>query len=75
MDALRFKLGGKTAFFKNPEVNTYFYFTFGQIHKPALLGMMGAVMGYRGYEVGYGEYPQYYEMLKDLRIEIGRAHV
>ncbi|MDY4970151.1 MAG: type I-B CRISPR-associated protein Cas5b [Lachnospiraceae bacterium] len=70
MEALRFKLGGKTAFFKNPEVNTYFYFSFGQIHKPALLGMMGAVMGYRGYEAGYGEYPQYYELLKDLRIAV-----
>lgn len=70
VDALRFKLGGKTAFFKNPEVNTYFYFSFGQLHKPALLGMMGAVMGYRGYEAGYGEYPQYYELLKDLRIAV-----
>ncbi len=29
MQALKFTLSGKTAFFKRPEVNTYYYFTFG----------------------------------------------
>ena len=36
MKAVKFTLKGKTAFFKNPEVNSYFYFTYGNIHKPAL---------------------------------------
>ena len=36
MKALKFTLSGKTAFFKRPEVNTYYYFTFGNIHKVAL---------------------------------------
>ena len=31
MQALKFTLSGKTAFFKRPEVNTYYYFTFGNI--------------------------------------------
>lgn len=33
MKAVKFTLSGKNAFFKKPEVNTYYYFTFGQIHK------------------------------------------
>lgn len=49
MKAVRFTLSGKSAFFKKPEVNTYYYFTYGQIHKVALLGMLGAIAGYNGY--------------------------
>lgn len=40
MKALKFTLSGKTAFFKRPEVNTNYYFTFGNIHKVALLGIL-----------------------------------
>ena len=39
LKVLRFQLAGRTAFFKKPEVNTYGYFTYGMIHKVALLGM------------------------------------
>ena len=49
MKAVRFTLSGKNAFFKKPEVNSYYYFTYGQIHKVALLGMLGAIAGYNGY--------------------------
>ena len=49
MEILKFKLSGKTAFFKQPDVNTYLYFSYGQIHKVALLGLLGAVKGYGGY--------------------------
>lgn len=70
MQVLKFDLKGKTAFFKNPEVNTYFYFTYGNIHKPALLGLFGAILGYRGYASQYDVYPEYYEKLQDLQISI-----
>ena len=43
MRALKFTLSGKNAFFKKPEVNAYFYFTYGQIHRVALLGILGAI--------------------------------
>lgn len=49
MEILRFRLSGKNAFFKKPEVNSYVYFTYGNIHKVALLGMFGAILGYGGY--------------------------
>ena len=82
MEILRFSLSGKNAFFKKPEFNAYYYFTYGNIHKVALLGMLGAILGYDGYNhmKGYGKekkstklikgYPQFYEKLKELKISI-----
>lgn len=49
MEVIKFTLKGKFAFFKKPDVNTYLYFTYGNIHKVALLGMFGAMLGYKGY--------------------------
>lgn len=49
MDILKFTLCGRFAFFKKPDVNTYLYFTYGNIHKIALLGIFGAILGYDGY--------------------------
>ncbi|MBD5136022.1 MAG: type I-B CRISPR-associated protein Cas5 [Lachnospiraceae bacterium] len=72
MEILRFTLSGNQAFFKKPDVNTYGYFTFGHIHKVALLGIFGAVLGYSGYNSMHkdDEYPEFYEKLKDLHIAI-----
>jgi CRISPR-associated protein Cas5h len=49
MRILKFKLHGNTAFFKKPDVNSYLYFTYGNIHKAALMGIFGAIVGYGGY--------------------------
>jgi CRISPR-associated protein Cas5h len=82
MEILKFKLSGKTAFFKKPEVNSYYYFTYGQIHKAALFGIFGAILGYRGYgspmlgkngKISFqreGELPEYYQKLQNLKIGI-----
>lgn len=75
MKVLRFTLSGKQAFFKKPEVNTYYYFTYGHMHKVALLGMFGAILGYSGYTQQTGqkevpEYPEFYERLKELKISM-----
>lgn len=69
MQVLKFDLKGKTAFFKSPEVNLC-YFTYGNIHKPVLLGIFGAIMGYKGYNNGYDVYPEYYERLQHLKVSI-----
>ena len=81
MEAVRFTLSGRTAFFKKPEVNAYYYFTYSQIHKIALMGMFGAILGYGGYaqknwqimkkgqEIAV-EYPEFYEKLHELKISI-----
>ena len=39
MEAIKFTLSGRNAFFKKPEVNAVHYYTYGQIHKVALLGI------------------------------------
>lgn len=80
MKALKFKLSGKTAFFKKPEVNSYLYFTYGNIHRVALLGIFGAILGYGGYNQqrynmenteGYSEdYPEFYSKLSNLKVAI-----
>lgn len=69
--AIKFKLFGKTAFFKKPEVNEYAYFTYNNIHRIALLGILGAIIGLDGYNQQREKtYPEFYEKLKDLKISI-----
>ncbi|NEW07863.1 type I-B CRISPR-associated protein Cas5 [Paenibacillus sp. SYP-B3998] len=86
MRALRFQLKGETAFFKKPDVNVYAYFTYSHIHKIALLGLLGAILGYGGYTQQYEAnyplggkrkqaeklqvYPEFYEVLRQARISI-----
>lgn len=81
MEAIAFKLSGRTAFFKKPDVNANTYFTYNNIHRIALLGLLGAVLGLGGYNQQYkrikeeGEkeeliYPEFYSKLKDLKIAI-----
>lgn len=75
MQVVRFKLSGRTAFFKKPDVNTYYYFTYGNIHKIALLGVMGSILGFGGYNAQSRDfknnvYPEFYEKLKDAKVAI-----
>ncbi|MFJ5769459.1 type I-B CRISPR-associated protein Cas5b [Psychrobacillus sp. NPDC093180] len=72
MNAIKFSLSGRTAFFKKPDVNTYLYFTYGQIHKIALLGMVGAILGFKGYaqQSKNDVYPEFYSRLGNLKVAI-----
>lgn len=75
MKVVRFKLSGKTAFFKKPDVNTYYYFTYGNIHKIALLGIIGSVLGLGGYnaqslDFKNNVYPEFYEKLRNSKVSI-----
>lgn len=82
MEVLRFILKGKSAFFKKPEVNSYYYFTYGNMHKVALLGIFGAVLGYDGYTQMKSfakqkkkaeiveSWPEFYERLKNVKVSI-----
>lgn len=84
METVRFTLSGKNAFFKKPEVNSYIYFTYGNIHKIALMGIFGAILGYRGYtqiedfrqkkkkfKIELKEsFPEFYERLQGIKISV-----
>lgn len=75
-EAIKFDLKGKNAFFKKPDANAYTYFTYNNIHKIALLGLLGAIVGFGGYTmqnelIKQGEkqtYPEFYSKLKDLKV-------
>lgn len=49
MKAISFELSGKTACFRKPDVNQFAYFSYNNIHKPALLGILGAILGLGGH--------------------------
>ncbi len=86
MRALRFELKGETAFFKKPDVNSYAYFTYSHIHKIALFGMLGAILGLGGYMQQYDAnypltsnrkkveeaqlFPEFYEVFQHARVSI-----
>lgn len=56
-------------FFRKPDTNDGINLSYIMLHKPALLGVLGAIIGLKGYEQ-YGKFPEYYEKLKDLKIGI-----
>ncbi|KNF08225.1 CRISPR-associated protein Cas5, subtype I-B/HMARI [Gottschalkia purinilytica] len=80
MKAIKFSLSGKFGFFKKPDVNVNTYFTYNNIHKVALLGMLGAIVGLGGHNQkndkklldaeSKKKYPEFYEKLKDIKIAI-----
>ena len=55
MKAISFELSGRTACFRKPDVNQFAYFTYNNIHKPALLGLLGAILGFGGHIQLYNE--------------------
>ena len=84
MKILKFTLSGRNAFFKKPDVNSILYYSYGNIHKVALLGLFGAILGYDGYnKMKFHNqniknkknkkeegiiYPEFYDKLKDIKI-------
>lgn len=72
MKCLKFELSGKYAFFKNPEYNLNGYeFSFEHIHKPAILGIIGAILGINGkLNIKKNNTLEYYEILKNILISI-----
>ncbi len=73
MKVLAFSLSGRTAFFRKPEVNSYAYFTYNNIHKIALFGLLGSIVGLGGHTQQYdtnSKYPEFYDKLKNIKIGI-----
>lgn len=74
--AIRFTLSGAAACFRKPDVNEKVYFTYNNIHRVALLGLLGAILGLKGYRNHslFGEtakeFPEFYELLQPLQVAI-----
>jgi CRISPR-associated protein Cas5h len=54
---------------KKPDTNEPVYLTFNMLHKPALLGIFGAITGLSGFKE-QGVFPEYFEKLKALKVGI-----
>ena len=66
---ISFDLKAEMGFFKKPDINDGIYLTYNMLHKPALLGILGAIVGLQGYQKN-GEFPDYYQKLKHIKIGI-----
>lgn len=66
---ISFDLKGDFGVFKKPDVNDGLQLTFNMLHKPALLGILGAIAGLSGYQQK-GELPAYYRELRDIKLGI-----
>ncbi len=69
MKLISFELKSDFGFFRKPETNNTLNVSYNMIHKPAILGLLGAIIGLKGYQEK-GELPEYYQKLSDLKIGI-----
>ncbi len=69
MKLISFDLKADFAFFRKPETNNTINLSYNIIHKPALLGILGAILGLNGYQEK-GKLPEYYEKLNDMKIGV-----
>lgn len=66
---ISFTIKAEKGFLKKPDINEGIYLTYNMLHKPAILGILGAIIGLEGYKQN-GVLPQYYKLLKDIPIGI-----
>lgn len=66
---ISFDLRADFGVLKKPDVNEGLQPTFNMLHRPALLGILGAIAGLEGYKEK-GVFPEYYQKLKDMKIGI-----
>lgn len=69
MKLISFDLQSEFGFFRKPESNNTLNVSYNVIHRPAVLGILGAVIGMEGYREK-GKFPEYYEKLNHLKIGI-----
>lgn len=71
---ISFDLRADFGFFKKPDVNDGLVMTYNLLHRPALLGLLGAIAGLSGYEKK-NQKPEYLEVLGALRVGIAPLNV
>lgn len=66
---ISFILKSDFGFFRKPDTNEGINLSYNVIHRPALLGILGAIVGLNGYQE-FGKLPEYYDFFKDLKVGI-----
>lgn len=69
LQLISFDLQADFGFFRKPDANDGLQLSYNMLHKPALLGILGAVVGLKGYEKK-GQWPEYYKLLKAVPVGI-----
>lgn len=66
---ISFTIYAEKGFLKKPDINDGIYLTYNMLHKPAILGILGAITGLEGYKQN-NILPEYYTIFKDMKIGI-----
>lgn len=66
---IAFTIKAEKGFLKKPDINEGIYLTYNMLHKPAILGILGAIIGLGGYKEN-GVLPEYYNELKNIPIGV-----
>ncbi len=71
-----FTIKAEFGMFKKPDINDKIFVSYNMIHKPYLLGILGAIMGYKGHNQNKdkSKMPEYYEKLKDIQVAIAPSN-
>ncbi len=66
---ISFVVKAEKGFLKKPDINEGMYLTYNMLHKPAILGILGAIIGLKGYKKNQ-EFGEYYLKLKHIPIGV-----
>jgi CRISPR-associated protein Cas5h len=66
---ISFDLYADMGFLKKPDINEKIYLTYNMLHKPCVLGILGAIAGLKGFTKN-NEFPEYYKKYKDIPVGI-----
>ena len=66
---ISFIIKAEKGFLKKPDINDGIYLTYNMLHKPAILGILGAIIGLEGYKQN-NVFPEYYKKLKDIPVGV-----
>jgi CRISPR-associated protein Cas5h len=66
---ISFIIKAEKGFLKKPDINDGIYLTYNMLHKPVILGILGALIGLEGYQKN-GVLPEYYKELKDIPVGV-----
>ncbi len=66
---ISFTIYAEKGFLKKPDINEGIYLTYNMLHKPAILGILGAIAGLEGYKKNE-ELPEYYKIFNKILIGV-----
>lgn len=72
-ELISFDIKADFGFLKKPDINEGIYLTYNSLHKPALLGILGAIIGLGGFYQCYvknKKLPEYFDKLGNVKVGV-----